>query len=409
MNPFQISEFKHLEDVYIKKVKNLEKFFVKSPYSSKSFYFCPTENDWKIMRKYIPTILIYITNRCNNFCKICSTNSTPFDYSKELSKKDIIKILQKIGRKKRIILIGGEPTIRDDLFDIIEIIRKSGNHPELFTNGLRLSNFDYAKKLKKAGVKRIYFSFDGFKDEIYEKMNGNSKEIILKLLALRNLEILEIDTIISARIAMGVNEDQVKNLIDFCANSTKKGGCIRGVHFYGATHYGRFLLKDSKIYTSELVKLVENATNYKIDLDYLIEIKKLALNLFKISSTYNIPLNFGSGGLIGLYKADNVKIKKLFPISFVRKINKYFEMKKTLHIVYESLKNKEVRKIILRFICGKDLIKAVTKNRVFIIGVGNVNTPLSYQPYFSDSIGLERGKGENIIALLANYSSGESS
>jgi uncharacterized radical SAM superfamily Fe-S cluster-containing enzyme len=400
MKSIQLSEFKHLEDVYKEKIRNLEKIFLKSPYSSKSFYFYPTKNDWEIIRKCVHTILLHITNRCNSFCKICVANSTPFDYSKELSKKDIISILQKIGRKKRILLIGGEPTVRNDLFELIEIIRKSGNSPELYTNGLKLSSFEYTKMLKEAGVKRILFSFEGFKKEIYEKMNGNDKELLLKMLALKNLEILKIDTTILARITKGVNEDQIKNLIDFCVNSAKKDGYIKGVHFIGATHYGRFLLENSEISTLELVRLVENATNHKIDLDYLIEMRKLALGLFKITSRYGIPFTFGGNGLIAFYKASN-NIKKLFPIHFVRKINKYLERGKTLTAVYESLKNKEARRIILRLICGKDPIEAIVRNGVFHIKVENLNTPSNHRPYFFDVIGFEKAASDGHITCAA--------
>ena len=52
-------------------------------------------------------------------------------------------------------LSGGEPTMRDDLPEIIHMGRKKGfTFFQLNTNGIRLAREDgYARKLKKAGLK----------------------------------------------------------------------------------------------------------------------------------------------------------------------------------------------------------------------------------------------------------------
>jgi MoaA/NifB/PqqE/SkfB family radical SAM enzyme len=58
-------------------------------------------------------------------------------------------------KKKPIVLFGGEPTVRDDLKLIIKTIKDSGNFPQLFTNGLKLSEENYLKELIKSELTYI--------------------------------------------------------------------------------------------------------------------------------------------------------------------------------------------------------------------------------------------------------------
>jgi MoaA/NifB/PqqE/SkfB family radical SAM enzyme len=116
-------------------------------------------------------------------------NSGPF-VSREfdLSIDEIKSVLRKVGKGKRIVLMGGEPTIREDLPEIIKLIRKSGNYPILYTNGLKLADISYVKKLKKAGLKQVIITLDGFDPKVTETLRGNKNEYLLKILALKNLE-----------------------------------------------------------------------------------------------------------------------------------------------------------------------------------------------------------------------------
>ena len=64
-------------------------------------------------------------------------------------------------------LFGGEPTVRDDMFDIIDIGRKYGIEMQVTTNGLRLADEEYCRKLCEARV-GLRIGFDGRNREIYE-------------------------------------------------------------------------------------------------------------------------------------------------------------------------------------------------------------------------------------------------
>lgn len=64
---------------------------------------------------------------------------------------------------------GGEPTVRDDLPEIIELAQELGfAHIQLASNGVRLANSpEYCKRLKDATLRTVYLAFDGITPEPY--------------------------------------------------------------------------------------------------------------------------------------------------------------------------------------------------------------------------------------------------
>ena len=388
------------KDIFSYTARKLKKLYIPTPFSSSEYYFKPTKKDWEIVKKRVSSILLYVTNRCNSFCKICSRNSFYYDYSKEMSKNEIIQILKKIGRKKRVILIGGEPTIRKDLFEIIKIIKKSGNYPELFTNGLKLADVNYVKKLKRLNVERVYFSFDGFRKDIYRIMNGNENELTLKLLALKNLETFGIDVILSTRVVKNLNEGEIEKILNFCIASAKNNGNIKGVYLYGATRYGRFLLKDAEISPIEVFRLLNKITNGAISMNYFIETKRLALNIYKFLSKFGIYTVFGSRALITVFNAGS--IKKVLPTNFLKKLNTKLETGKYLSFLFEILKNKITRKMIFNFLIKRSIIKAILLPGSFLLGFGEVSVPPNYNGMAVDTIGIE--KSEKFKSPIINLS-----
>ncbi|MEE8575520.1 MAG: radical SAM protein, partial [Thermodesulfobacteriota bacterium] len=78
-------------------------------------------------------------------------------------------------------------TLRADLPELISGIRAIGHIPLLLTNGIKLTNAEYVKELKEAGLRTVYLSLNGgLKDELYERTDG-VRCAPEKLLALHNL------------------------------------------------------------------------------------------------------------------------------------------------------------------------------------------------------------------------------
>ena len=141
------------------------------PYGTEAFnQFIKTIPQIKEGKKFPLSCNIAITNRCNFSCWHCSNwgRETPEDFPLELLKETIWK-LQEMGNSF-IGLTGGEPTLRDDLEEIVEAIG-TRSHTILFTNGEKLT-YERAKELKRRGLFSASVSLDHFKPEIHDKQRG---------------------------------------------------------------------------------------------------------------------------------------------------------------------------------------------------------------------------------------------
>ncbi len=100
---------------------------------------------------------------------------------------DIVKFeyaISKLPRRCDIRFIGAEPTLADNLFDMIKIARKYKHRPQILTNGLKLGQEDYVIKLKKSGLNFLGLSMNGgLDDEVYKRFD-NGKYATLKKRAL---------------------------------------------------------------------------------------------------------------------------------------------------------------------------------------------------------------------------------
>jgi pyruvate-formate lyase-activating enzyme len=110
-------------------------------------------------------------------------------------------------------LSGGEPTLRTDLFDLIKMVRDLGFKIGLFTNGKKLTNEAYVKKLK-SNIDFVILQFDTFLDENYEFLRGE-RLLKAKLQVIKNLKKYKIPTYLFAMLVKGKNLHEVGKLLDF--------------------------------------------------------------------------------------------------------------------------------------------------------------------------------------------------
>lgn len=90
-----------------------------------------------------PTLQFFITNRCNKICKACfyadymHKNSTGvYDMDLDYYKNQILSYMNPYLRK--IILIGGEPTLHANLIEMILFNRSLGLETTVYTNGTNM-------------------------------------------------------------------------------------------------------------------------------------------------------------------------------------------------------------------------------------------------------------------------------
>jgi radical SAM protein with 4Fe4S-binding SPASM domain len=114
-------------------------------------------------------IAFEVTRRCWYSCRHCRANAGA-NGEEELSTDKCKKIIKAIAKYSKCILIltGGEPMERSDIYELIRYGRKMGLKPVLATCGYLIDEKTIVR-LKKAGVMALSFSIDGANAETHDK------------------------------------------------------------------------------------------------------------------------------------------------------------------------------------------------------------------------------------------------
>jgi len=227
---------------------------------------------------------LFLNMRCNMNCPICFTDANR-DY-KEPDLEFIEKSLEGM-RGVQINLFGGEPTVRDDLPEIIRIVRKSGNIPLLFTNGLKLADIDYLRSMKEAGLEEVHLQFDGFEEAAYLQFR-QQRLVDTKVKVLENLKELDIATVLETTIARDVNADQLNRILDYAV----RNDFIKAVAFRSYSVLGKAGLGPDSCFTLEdLVDLLDLQTNGRINLRDVFFFQRMLFAFFHILGISNCFYN----------------------------------------------------------------------------------------------------------------------
>ncbi len=128
----------------------------------------------KTQERYIPLVLSYnVTRECNMKCSHCYINATDQKLQDELTTQEAKNLIDQIYQVSSplLILSGGEPLLRPDIFELIEYGSKKGLKMGLGTNGY-LINDVVAKKLKAAGIATVSISIDSSIPAQHDEFRG---------------------------------------------------------------------------------------------------------------------------------------------------------------------------------------------------------------------------------------------
>lgn len=142
------------------------------------------EKEGMEQRKFLPRLIAWeITRSCVLNCVHCRAAARFGPYSNELSTEDCFRFLDNVISFSNpiIILTGGEPMMRDDIFDVAAYGTKIGLRMVMAPCGLLVTD-ETAQKIKDAGIKRLSFSIDGADAESHDKFRGvpGAYESVLK-------------------------------------------------------------------------------------------------------------------------------------------------------------------------------------------------------------------------------------
>ncbi|MFH0924060.1 MAG: heme b synthase [bacterium] len=194
-----------------------------------------------------------LTQSCNLNCLHCRGSATSERNQEELSFEECRKFLDEVKSfaEPVIILSGGEPLKRPDVFEIAEYGTFKGLRVVLATNGTLLSDV-IAKDLKKCGIKRVSISLDGSTDESHDTFRGIKGGYDRALAGIENLKSaglpFQVNTTITRR-----NLDDLEQILE---NVIKLGAAALHIFLLVPTGRGK-LIEDEEIAPDDYERVLE--------------------------------------------------------------------------------------------------------------------------------------------------------
>ena len=134
-----------------------------------------------------PVVIWNLIRRCNLTCKHCYALSADHEYAGELSTAEVCTVMDDLKAFKVPVLIlsGGEPLLRPDLFDIAARAKAMGFYVGLSSNGTLIDQA-MAERVAAAGFDYVGISLDGLR-EAHDKFRRLQGAFDRSLAALRLL------------------------------------------------------------------------------------------------------------------------------------------------------------------------------------------------------------------------------
>jgi AdoMet-dependent heme synthase len=154
------------------------------------------------------------TKACNLSCRHCRAVPQRALGPMELTTRRAFDLIDDIAKvaKPVMVLSGGEPLFRPDLFDIGQYGVESGFRMALATNGTLVTE-RIAARIADAGFSRVAISLDGAKAETHDRFRGLPGSHALALRGLRNLRAEGVSVQINSTIARH-NVTELPDLLD---------------------------------------------------------------------------------------------------------------------------------------------------------------------------------------------------
>lgn len=195
-------------------------------------------------------VLLEVTKRCNLRCRFCFADGggqLP-DPDLEEMKAAVRDIVRRCGQPL-LQLSGGEPTLRDDLPELIRYAKDAGcSYVQVNTNGIRLAQQpEYVKQLADAGLDIVFLQFDGTREEIYQSLRGEPL-LDTKLRAIAVCGEAGLGVTLVPTVVQGINHDNLGQMIALAGELVP---VVRGIHFQPVSYFGRYpnAPEDSQRYT----------------------------------------------------------------------------------------------------------------------------------------------------------------
>jgi len=275
-----------------------------------------------------------VTNRCNLRCEWCFANAHAQGYVYEPTFEQLTDMLTTLREERPVPTLavqfsGGEPTLRDDLPEIISKAVELGFiQTQIATNGIRLAkDVTLAGTLRRAGLSTVYLQFNGVSKQ-------TDRFIELKKKAIENCRDVGQGVVLVPTIGRGLNEHEVGEIILFAAQNVD---VIRGVNFQPMAFTGA---------ANDLAPAVRNAQRFTLP-DLAFNIEQQTGGQLRADDFYPVPCVVSISKLIEAYTgAPQIEFSchphcgiatylfvedgRLIPINRFVDVDKFFELTQKL-------------------------------------------------------------------------------
>ena len=152
-----------------------------------------------------PYIIFWeLTRACLLSCKHCRAEAIKERHPNELSTDECFKLINQLTEFKTrpiIVFTGGDPFMRDDMFEIVEYANDKGFRTAIAFSGTKKATKTKLRRLKNSGVSRVAISLDGStpeKHDGFRGVRGTFKQSMQIMNFLKDLELpFQINTIVT--------------------------------------------------------------------------------------------------------------------------------------------------------------------------------------------------------------------
>ncbi len=154
-------------------------------------------------KEYKPRLVFWeVTKGCNLRCVHCRATATELRSPRDLPTERALGVITQIAdfASPILVLSGGEPLYRADIFQLARFATDKGLRVALATNGTLVTK-DVAQKIVESGVRRVSISLDGSDSDTHDTFRGIPGAFEAAVYGLRNLKKLGMPVQINMTIA----------------------------------------------------------------------------------------------------------------------------------------------------------------------------------------------------------------
>jgi radical SAM protein with 4Fe4S-binding SPASM domain len=166
-------------------------------------------------KEFKPRLIFWeVTKGCNLRCIHCRATATELMSPDDLPTSKALDIIKQIADFGNPILVlsGGEPLYRRDIFELAEYGNSLGLRVALATNGTLVTK-DVAERIKHSGIKRVSISLDGSDAATHDSFRGIPGAFDAAVYGMRNLQDVGVSVQINMTIARH-NAHQLPAVLD---------------------------------------------------------------------------------------------------------------------------------------------------------------------------------------------------